>query len=306
VTVECACAHCGQEFSAEPEGGHRLLCGDSTSADDVARLMDGNEADICFTSPPYAQQRNYETGPQDWDALMSGVFSILPVKHDAQVLVNLGLVHRDCEWHPYWSAWIEWMRSAGWRRFGWYEWDQGSGMPGDWNGRLAPSHEFIFHFNHVAERPRKTVDKKPEFVKVRTAGRTMRGKDGTLRPFTNDQVSSQPTKIPDSVIRVVRYVSPPGGIIDHPAIFPMALVAEMLTAFSDPGDLAFEPFCGSGTQIMAAEANARRCYAVEIASAYVDIAVRRWSNFTGRTAVLAGDGRSFDEIAAARGRSAAA
>ena len=47
------------------------------------------EADICFTSPPYAQQRDYKTGPQDWDALMQGVFSILPVKHGAQVLVNL-------------------------------------------------------------------------------------------------------------------------------------------------------------------------------------------------------------------------
>jgi DNA modification methylase len=306
MTVECACEHCGRDFVAEPEGGHRLLCGDSTSADDIARLMDGQEADICFTSPPYAQQRDYKSGPQDWDALMQGVFSILPVKHDAQVLVNLGLVHRDGEWVPYWDGWIEWMRTAGWRRFGWYVWDQGSGMPGDWNGRLAPSHEFIFHFNRVAERARKTVEKKPEFVKVRKAGRTMRHKDGTLRPFTNDLASSQPTKIPDGVIRVVRYVSPPGRIIDHPAIFPVGLAAEMLTAFSDPAELAFEPFAGSGTQIVAGEANARRCYAVEIAPAYVDVAVKRWSEFTGRAAVLADDGRTFDELAEARGKGVAA
>ena len=93
--IACACEHCGHEFHAEPEGGHRLLCGDATSADDVGRLMGGEEADICFTSPPYAQQRDYKTGPQDWDDLMHGVFSILPVKHGAQVLVNLGLVHRD-------------------------------------------------------------------------------------------------------------------------------------------------------------------------------------------------------------------
>src|ERR1700722_20232943 len=62
--------------------------------------MDGEEADVCFTSPPYAQQRDYKTGPQDWDVLMQGVFSILPLTHDAQVLVNLGLVHRDGEWLP--------------------------------------------------------------------------------------------------------------------------------------------------------------------------------------------------------------
>jgi len=169
VTVECACQHCGQEFSAEPEGGHRLLCGDSTRADAVTRLMDGNEADICFTSPPYAQQRNYQTGPQDWDALMSGVFAILPVKHDGQVLVNLGLVHHESEWQPYWVAWIDWMRAAGWRRFGWYVWDQGPGLPGDWNGRLAPSHEFIFHFNRSGVgRPRKTKAKLPESIAYRT------------------------------------------------------------------------------------------------------------------------------------------
>ncbi|MEH7830484.1 hypothetical protein [Gemmobacter denitrificans] len=39
------------------------------------------------------------------------------------------------------------VRAQGWRRFGWYVWDQGPGLPGDWDGRLAPSHEFIFHFN---------------------------------------------------------------------------------------------------------------------------------------------------------------
>jgi hypothetical protein len=62
--IACACEHCGHEFVAEPEGGHRLLCGDATSADDVERLMGGEEADICFTSPPYAQQRDYKTYPR--------------------------------------------------------------------------------------------------------------------------------------------------------------------------------------------------------------------------------------------------
>src|SRR3546814_12058489 len=50
-----------------------------------------------------------------------------------------------------------WMRSQGWRRFAWYVWDQGPGMPGDWQGRLAPSFEFIFHFNRQTRKPNKTV-----------------------------------------------------------------------------------------------------------------------------------------------------
>jgi hypothetical protein len=113
VTLACACEHCGHEFEAELEGGHRLLCGNATSASDLARLMGGDHADICFTSPPYAQQRDYKTGAQDWNALMQGVFSILPVKHGAQVLVNLGLVHQDGEWLPYWDE-IPVMVAAGW------------------------------------------------------------------------------------------------------------------------------------------------------------------------------------------------
>jgi methylase of polypeptide subunit release factors len=67
-----------------------------------------------------------------------------------------------------------------------------------------------------------------------------------------------------------------------------------------PLALAFEPFCGSGTQIVAAEKEGRRCYAVDLAPAYCDVAVKRWSKFTGRTAVLADDGRMFDDLAAVR------
>jgi hypothetical protein len=63
------------------------------------------------------------------------------------VLVNLGLVHRDNEWLPYWQGWFDWMRSEGWCRFGLYVWDQGAGMPGGWAGRLAPAFELVFHFN---------------------------------------------------------------------------------------------------------------------------------------------------------------
>ena len=52
------------------------------------------------------------------------------------------------------------MRPSGWHRFGWYVWDQGPGLPGDWQGRLAPSHAFIFHFNRAPRKPHKTVPSK--------------------------------------------------------------------------------------------------------------------------------------------------
>jgi DNA modification methylase len=66
------------------------------------------------------------------------------------------------------------------------------------------------------------------------------------------------------------------------------------------GGLCYEPFSGSGSQIMAGEANARRVFAMEISPAYVDVAVERWQAQTRGTAILEGDGRSFDVIKAER------
>ncbi len=268
-------------------GKHRLCCGDSTDPAAVARLMQGKQATLMFTSPPYAQQRDYGAAKEkigDWFALMQGVFTAAPVASDAQLLVNLGLVHRDSEWQPYWEGWVEWMRASGWRRFGRYVWDQGPGLPGDWQGRLAPSHEFIFHFNRAPRKANKTVPSKHAGKTLGGGG--LRGADGIVHAKTGTGNLIQSHRIPDSVFRIMRHKgSVPGG--SHPAVFPVALVEEVLRAFSAPGNLVYEPFCGSGTQLVAAELNGRRCFAMEMDPAYCDVAVRRWEMATGRTATTA-------------------
>lgn len=284
------------------------MCGDSTSAGAIATLMCGATADLVFTSPPYAQQRDYgaaKANVSDWDALMQGVFSVIPADRDTQVLVNLGLVHRDSEWLPYWDGWIEWMRSAGWRRFGFYVWDQGPGMPGNWNGRLAPAHEFIFHFNRAPRQPNKTKTKLA--ANIRDSRAVMRRKDGTLpKKAASPESGRQATKIPDTVFRVFDTVfrvmrhKARGIERGHPAVFPVALAEEAVEAFSAPGELLFEPFLGSGSQIIAAARTGRRCFGMEIDPAYVDVAVRRWQAFVGAEAVLEGDGRTFAEVSSGR------
>jgi DNA modification methylase len=69
---------------------------------------------------------------------------------------------------------------------------------------------------------------------------------------------------------------------------------------SKPGDTVYEPFLGSGTTLIAAEATGRVCLAVEIDPLYVDVAVRRWQAFTGKPATLLASGLTFESISAER------
>jgi DNA modification methylase len=287
-------------------GEHRLICGDSADLTVVATLMQGDTARLCITSPPYGNQRDYTFGGiADWDGLMRGVFANVPLASDGQLLVNLGLIHRDNEVVPYWDAWLNWMRAQGWRRFAWYVWDQGPGMPGDWAGRLAPSFEFVFHFNRESRKPNKIVPCKhaglESHLRADGSSTAMRGKDGEVGGWTHRGQPTQDTRIPDSVIRVMRHKGKIGQAIDHPAVFPVALPEFVIEAYTDAGDIVFEPFGGSGTTMLAAQRTGRVCRSVEIAPEYVDVAVRRFQqNHPGVPVTLLATGQTFDEIAEAR------
>jgi DNA modification methylase len=286
-------------------GEHRLMCGDSSLLADVAHVMAGEAAVLCFTSPPYAQQRDYTTGGVgDWGRLMQGVFTALPMAGDGQILVNLGLVHRDGEWWPYWQGWLDWMREHGWRHFGLYCWDQGPGLPGDWGGRFAPAFELVFHFNRIGRKPNKTVPCKfaGQDTHLRADGHStaMRRADGTVGAWTHAGQPTQNFRIADSVIRIGRHKAR-GIEVEHPAVFPVAFAAFVLEAYTDPGTLCFEPFAGSGTTIIAGQRTGRRVRAIELAPIYADVALRRWCVLYPDIApVLDGDGRTYDEIAAER------
>jgi DNA modification methylase len=80
---------------------------------------------------------------------------------------------------------------------------------------------------------------------------------------------------------------------DHPTAKPVDLWRPPIENHTKAGEIMYEPFSGSGSQIIAAEQTGRRCYAMELSPQYVDVAVRRWQQFTGKTATLESTGAPF-------------
>jgi DNA modification methylase len=86
----------------------------------------------------------------------------------------------------------------------------------------------------------------------------------------------------------------------HPTVKPIALVVDAIKDCSRRGDIVLDPFMGSGTTILAAERVGRRAFGIEIDPLYVDVAIRRWQQFTGQDAILEASGLTFYEIEAER------
>jgi DNA modification methylase len=91
-----------------------------------------------------------------------------------------------------------------------------------------------------------------------------------------------------------------GEKTDHPTSKPVDVFAIPMRQHARPGEVCYEPFSGSGSQIIAGETTGRRVFAIEISPQYVDVAVKRWQTAAGKRAILDGDGRTFDEVTGER------
>lgn len=260
-------------------GSHRLICGDSTSPQAVDRLLDGSKVRLAFTSPPYDNQREYEEGTFNWLALACGfsdrVFDVMA--EDSDFIINLGLQHSDGAVDAYWQPWLDHCASVGHKLFGWYVWDKGSGFPGEWNGRLAPAHEWIFHFHNGGQSANKWVATSGESAKRGTSGKRFRQKDGSLKEVASPNTIGQSVKVPDSVIRVGREMARGIHTESHPAVFCPELPEFVIKTWSDSSDNVLEPFAGSGTTLVACQNLNRKCYAIEISENYCAVILERMS-----------------------------
>jgi DNA modification methylase len=90
------------------------------------------------------------------------------------------------------------------------------------------------------------------------------------------------------------------GLQDHPTVKPTAMLEDALLDLANRGDTVVDPFLGSGSTLMAAEATGRVCRGVEIDALYVDVIVRRFQNATGKAAIMIGTGEAFEALAVRR------
>ena len=259
-------------------GEHRLLCGDSTDSDAVAKLMDGQKAELLFTSPPYSDMREYNGGK---DLSVDNLSEFIPtwMPFAEYQVVNLGLQRKDNEVVQYWDAYIQKAKDTGYKFLSWNVWDKTQG------GSIASAtamfmltHEWIFVFGKKEKDLNRTIPNKLDKYESRHGknwreGRDnhpVRQKDGSIgysstKTYTHHQLHSCIQQTPElSDIRK-----------HHPATFPVGLPSSYIEAMTSDKDIICEPFTGSGTTMVAAHQLNRKCYGMELDPKYCQVIIDR-------------------------------
>lgn len=268
---ECHCRKCGKTYTAPVQSRHRLLCGDSTSAADVTTLMDGQKAALGFTSPPYNAGDNSLGGNKSRvDSKYIGVSDDKPAVEYLRLLVNFTtLALSFCQ-----TVAINLQSLAG--------------------NKMAVL-DWIHHFrDHFVDR----------MVWFKGQGQPAMAANVMNSRFEDVWIFS-PEENPSRAIPTGRFQSTVSNVYEgrgasgenvaseiHAASMPVHLALHILESMDGTGGIVYEPFCGTGTTIIAAERLGRRCFAVELVPQYVEVAVTRWQNFTGKAAILERTGES--------------
>lgn len=259
-------------------GKHRLMCGDATNKEDVAKLFAGERPTLVVTSPPYAKQRDYDRPIACWDSTMLGALDGHDFADDVQLLINLGLVHSNGELYDYWKHFVETMRAREWRFFAKYIWNKKTTVPGKCQGRLSINYEDILHLNRMPVCVNKWWPcSYSGQIKKSARGRK---KNGELHKRKLGY-SVATHRIPYGVIEIARVTWHQS--FGHPAPMPLGLASFLIASWQKPGCITYDPFCGAGTTLLAAEQQSVTGLGMEISPAYCAMAIARWNKQPGVT-----------------------
>jgi DNA modification methylase len=281
-------------------GKHRVMCGDSREKATWAQIMRRDNANVVFTSPPYASQRDYDKSsgfspiPPDeyvawWEPLQTAVAAHLA--SDGSFFVNIKEHCDDGQRHLYVKdLTIAHVRLWSWRFVDEFCWKR-KGVPGGWDYRFKNEWEPVFHFSRAKPKCSK-FDVGTEGITFtatdNASAKSVAGQSVFNCNGANGKVESAGLVLPGNVIEVNGKTE-----AEHNAAFPVGLPEFFIKAFSDADDVVVDPFLGSGTTLIAAEQQGRKCYGIEISPAYTDVIVNRWQRFTGKTATLEATGEPF-------------
>ena len=124
-----------------------------------------------------------------------------------------------------------------------------------------------------------------------------KSKTGFFSNRGRNDIAKKGMALPGNVLEIGTEV---GQTEVHSAPYPVALPEFFIKAFSDSGDMIFDPFMGSGTTMIAAEKNGRHACGTEISPMYCDVIVTRWQAFAGKQAIHEASGKTFDEMKASK------
>ncbi len=260
-------------------GEHRLLAGDSTVATDVERLLGGTVPHLMVTDPPYG----VEYDPK-W-RLDAGVNK--PWQKRAE-----GTVSNDDN-----SDWSEaWLLFPGEVAYVWHAGRYASSVQSS-----LESAEFIVRSQIIWAKASLVMGRGHYHWQHEPCWYAV--KKGATGHWAGDRKQSTLWQIAN-MHRTQGNVD--DGKTNHSTQKPIECMLRPMQNNSRAGDSVYDPFCGSGTTLIAAEQSGRKCFAMELDARYVDMIIRRFQAFSGKQATLDGTGQTFAELEAERGTKTAA
>ncbi|MEO5335160.1 MAG: DNA methylase, partial [Magnetococcus sp. YQC-5] len=276
-------------------GDHRLLCGDSTKAEDVIRLMKGERAILFATDPPYLVDydgTNHPPNKRDKEKAAKAGKDVAPLAGNKDWSESYGISWDDSnQGSELYEGFIRIaIDHAIDPHAAWYTWHASrrqAMLEEVWTKAGAFVHQQIIWNKNASVLTRCTYLWKHEpclYGWIR-GNKPPKAKDAPNQSTVWDINSLAGNERPD-----------------HPTPKPLDCFAHPMHQHVEPGGLCYEPFSGSGSQIMAGHMTHRRVYAMEISPTYCDVTLKRFIQGTGKICYLEGSvGKTFEMVAAERG-----
>jgi DNA modification methylase len=283
---------CGCEFEPVVQYRHLLICGDCTDIEVVGKIKNG-EANLCFTSPPYWVGKEYETQTNveminEFIKKVCASIDFVMQKDESRIVINTGTgfttsfdKRNKRQTLLLIDKWTNALFDLRWNLRHVRHWlKHGQLASISAKADMIDQHcEWLGTFEHDDGTEMQFDDKLRDdeinslltFYNVGGLGRG-RGQEslGGYRNAKHWALKSYWDDIPGAA-----------NASGHCAAFPLELVERHLVIYTKQGEIVFEPFCGSGTTIIACERFGRRCRAIDIEPAYVAVALQRWVDVTG-------------------------